>query len=79
MKWAFRIFVALYAIALALLAIGTFGWFGQEKDPMSGVFLLPLGLPWNLLLDRVLGLDGPLVAILSPAVNAGALYWLWKR
>ena len=79
MKWVFIVFVTLYAIALALLAIGTFGWFGQEKDPLSGVFLLPLGLPWNLLLDRVLGIDGPLVAILSPAVNAGILYWLWKR
>ena len=79
MKWVFIVFVTLYAIALALLAIGTFGWFGQEQDPLSGVFLLPLGLPWNLLLDRVLGIDGPLVAILSPAVNAGILYWLWKR
>lgn len=79
MKWLFFLFVTLYALALALLAIGTFGWFGQEQDPLSGVFLLPLGLPWNLLLDRVLGIDGPLVAILSPAVNAAILYWLWKR
>ena len=79
MKWAFIIFSALYVIALALLAIGTFGWFGQEKDPLSGVFLVPLGLPWNLLLDRVFGTDGPLVAILSPAINAAILYWLWKR
>lgn len=79
MKWAFIVFVVLYAIALLLLAIGTFGWFGQEKDPLSGVFLLPLGLPWNLLFDRVFGIDGPLVAILSPAINAGILFWLWKR
>ena len=79
MKWVFIVFVTLYAIALALLAIGTFGWFGQEQDPLSGVFLMPLGLPWNLLLDRVLGLDGPWVARLSPAVNAAILYWLWKR
>lgn len=79
MKWAFIIFTALYVIALALLAIGTFGWFGQEKDPLSGVFLVPLGLPWNLLLDRVFGTDGPFVAILSPAINAAILYWLWKR
>ncbi|MBE5074879.1 hypothetical protein IM511_11285 [Erythrobacteraceae bacterium E2-1 Yellow Sea] len=79
MKWVFIIFVVLYGLAMALLAVGTFGWFGQEEDPLSGVFLLPLGLPWNLLLDRVFGMDGPFVAILSPAINAGILYWLWKR
>lgn len=78
MKWAFYIFTALYVIALALLAIGTFGWFGQAKDPLAGVFLMPLGLPWNLLLDRT-GLPGPLVGTISPAINAAILYWLWKR
>ncbi|MCA0902848.1 hypothetical protein [Qipengyuania aquimaris] len=78
MKWAFIVFTALYAIALFLLTVGTFGWFGQEQDPLSGVFLMPLGLPWNILADR-LGLMGPWVAILAPAINAGILYWLWKR
>lgn len=24
--------------------------FGAEKDPLSGVFLIPLGLPWNVML-----------------------------
>ncbi|MBX7492284.1 hypothetical protein K3163_03575 [Qipengyuania sp. 1NDW9] len=78
MKWLFIVFVVLYALALFLLAVGTFGWFGQEQDPLSGVFLMPLGLPWNILGDR-LGLGGPLLAILSPAINAATLYWLWKR
>lgn len=78
MKWVFIIFMALYATALFLLAVGTFGWFGQEQDPLSGVFLMPLGLPWNILADRM-GLAGPGVAILAPAINAGILYWLWKR
>ncbi|WP_324828269.1 hypothetical protein [Qipengyuania zhejiangensis] len=78
MKWAFVIFVLLYTLALLLLAIGTFGWFGQEPDPLSGVFLVPLGLPWNLLGDR-LGLAGPALAILAPAINAGLLFLLWKR
>ncbi len=62
-------FTALYAVALALLAIGTFGLFGQEQDPLSGVFLIPLGLPWNLWLD---GLSEPLLpwlAALAPMVN----------
>ncbi|MFN6935028.1 MAG: hypothetical protein ACK4NZ_07740 [Tsuneonella sp.] len=78
MTWAFRIFVALYAIALLLLAIGTFGWFGQEKDPLSAVFLFPLGLPWNLLADKA-GIAGPVAVILAPAVTAAILWWLAYR
>lgn len=78
MKWVFIVFMALYVLALFLLAVGTFGLFGQEQDPLSGVFLMPLGLPWNLLGDRM-GLAGPWIAILAPAINAAILYWLWKR
>lgn len=78
MKWAFWIFAILYAVALFLFLVGTFGWFGQERDPLAGVFLMPLGLPWNLLGDK-LGLAGPALGLLSPAVNLGILYWFWKR
>ena len=28
-------FLAFYIVALALLAVGTFGWFGSEQDPLS--------------------------------------------
>ena len=78
MKWVFILFVVLYALALFLLAVGTFGWFGQAQDPLAGVFLMPLGLPWNILGDKF-GLPGPLVGIFAPAINAAILYWLWKR
>ncbi len=78
MKWILLVFVVLYALALILLAVGTFGWFGQPQDPLSGVFLMPLGLPWSILGDK-LGLAGPLAAILAPAINAAILFWLWKR
>jgi len=78
MKWAFWIFVALYGIALLLLLIGSFGWFGQQKDPLSAVFLLPLGLPWNILADK-LGLAGVPSLLLAPIINASILFWLWKR
>ena len=78
MKWAFLIFSGLYAMALLLLLVGTFGWFGQAQDPLSGVFLLPLGLPWNVLADRI-GMGGPAVMAAAPAINAAILYWLWKR
>lgn len=78
MKWVFAIFLVLYAGALFLLAVGTYGWFGQGQDPLAGVFLMPLGLPWNLLADW-LGVGGAAVAIAAPAINAAILYWLWKR
>lgn len=76
--WILGFFLLLYAAALLLLAIGTYGWFGQERDPLSGVFLLPLGLPWNLLADR-LGIPGTAAALLAPLVNAAILFWLGKR
>jgi len=52
MAWRMLIwlFALLWLAALALLAVGTFGLFGAECDPLSGIFLLPLGLPWNLVL-----------------------------
>ena len=77
-KCIFWIFSVLYAVAILLFLIGTFGWFGQERDPLSGVFLLPLGLPWNLL-GLWLGFESAALGVLSPAVNLTILYWLWKR
>ena len=67
-KIAVYTFLALYVAALVLLAIGTLGWFGSEQDPLSGVFLIPLGLPWNLLAQRApeaallwIGIGAPLI------------------
>jgi hypothetical protein len=64
--WAFLV---LYLLALAVLAIGTFGWFGAEPDPLSGVFLIPLGLPWNLLVDSLPEPLWPWLAAAAPALN----------
>ncbi len=68
-----------YAIALFLLAVGTFGWFGQERDPLAGVFLLPLGLPWNLFVEAAPATLQLLVAVLAPALNIVILAWLCRR
>ncbi|MBF9030575.1 hypothetical protein HKCCE3408_09220 [Rhodobacterales bacterium HKCCE3408] len=72
-KWpcraAFWIFAFLYAAALALFAIGTFGLFGQERDPLSGVFLVPIGLPWNLLGGSLPEAALLWVGLLAPLVN----------
>lgn len=45
------VFLGTYLLALFVFLSGTYGWFGVARDPLSGVFLVPLGLPWNLFLD----------------------------
>ena len=67
-------FAALTACALGLFAIGTLGLFGAERDPLSGVFLLPLGLPWNLFLDHTPDALRPWLAAAAPLLN---LLILW--
>jgi len=64
----------LYLLALGLLLIGTFGLFGSEHDPLAGVFLVPLGLPWNLMLDGFPETARPWLAAAAPLVNL-AIVW----
>ncbi len=71
-------FAVAYMVALGLLLVGTFGLFGQERDPLSGVFLMPLGLPWNLFFDSASDTLKPWLASLAPALNL-ALLWLLCR
>ncbi|MCB1387536.1 MAG: hypothetical protein KDK12_00025 [Rhodobacteraceae bacterium] len=68
-RWLVRLFALAYLLALALLVVGTFGLFGQESDPLSGIFLVPLGLPWNRWVDLLpdgLAMWG---AVLAPLLN----------
>lgn len=39
----------LYVAALFLFAVGTYGLFGNERDPLAPIFLMPLGMPWTWL------------------------------
>lgn len=68
-RWAVLVFAVAYAIALMLFLVGTFGLFGQDADPLSGVFLLPLGLPWNQFLGFFEGTARAVAAALAPLVN----------
>ena len=79
--WLFRIFATLYLLALALWLIGTLGLFGQEQDPLSGVFLILLGQPWVRLVDLLPERIWPIASALMPAINAGILYALavWRK
>lgn len=58
------LFLGYYTIALFILAVGTFGSFGAGRDALSGIFLLPVGLPWNLVGNGVPAPVEPWLAIL---------------
>lgn len=73
--WAFAL---LWALAVFLLAVGTFGWFGQPRDPLSGIFLVPLGSPWLQLTGKI-GVSGLVVGILMPGINLLILTALCRR
>lgn len=72
-------FAVLYGIALVLFAIGAFGLFGAERDPLSAVFLLPLGLPWSRLVDILPEVLWPWAAALAPLLNLAVLRLLCRR
>jgi len=62
-------FFVLYALAAGLFVVGTFGLFGSPSGPLAGVFLVPLGFPWNRMLDVFPEPLWPTLAVLAPAVN----------
>ena len=72
----------LWIAALCIFLIGQFGLLGQERDPLAGIFLVPLGFPWNRFIDAAPEQTWPWLAALLPAVNL-ALLWLacrfWTR
>lgn len=74
----FWIFAALYAIALAILIVGTFGLFGQNSDPLSGIFLIPLGFPWSMLADFAPESAKAWLTALAPLVNLGLIHFLCR-
>jgi hypothetical protein len=72
------IFAVAYALALIVLLIGTFGLFGADRDPLSGVFLVPLGLPWNRFIDGFPEPAWPWLASAAPLVNL-IILWALRR
>jgi hypothetical protein len=63
------VFLVLYLLALGLFLIGQFSLFGSEADPLAGVFLVPLGLPWNRFIDGFPEALWPWLAAAAPIVN----------
>jgi len=65
MKWAIGIsiiYVVLCLGAFLLIPASSHGWLGVADDPLSGVFVLLLALPWTLLLSHM-GDPGPVGAV----------------
>lgn len=73
------ILTLLYIGALALLIVGTFGLFGQDKDPLSGIFLIPMGMPWTMLADYIPAAVRPWFAAGTPIINLLIVRWLCFR
>jgi hypothetical protein len=78
------LFALAWLAALALLAVGALGLFGQQRDPLSGAFLMPLGLPWNLVLDIFPPEPRFWLAALVPGLNLAIIVALcrmqgWRR
>lgn len=76
-RWALWMFGAAYLAALAIFAIGERGLFGQPRDPLAGVFLVPLGWPWNRAVDLAPEPMWPWLAAAAPALNLLVLFGIW--
>lgn len=68
-SWVVKVFILAYVVALVLFLAGTFGWFGSPKGPLAGVFLAPLGWPWNQLLGNAPEALKPWLAAAAPLIN----------
>ena len=73
-RWFLGVYGLIYLVALLLFVIGTYGLFGSPRGPLAGVFLIPLGLPWNLWLDPFGDALRPWLSALSPAVTLAILF-----
>jgi len=81
--WVCRIAVALFARAWlgagVVFALGTTGLFGVARDPLSGVYLVLLGLPWTAIAAPLpLGPLGPVIGVAAPGVNLAILVALCR-
>lgn len=68
-RWIIGIFAVAYLAALAVYFVAEFGLFGQPRDPLGGIFLIPLGLPWNLLVGWAPESLWPWLAAAAPVIN----------
>lgn len=72
------LFALAYLLAVALLAASTFGLFGVEPDPLSGVYVILLGQPWVRFVDATPEVLSPWLAAGAPIVNLVLLMLICK-
>lgn len=63
------LYVALYLIAISLFLVGEFGLFGSEVDPLAGVFMIPLDVPWIFMTDLLPTGFAPWLGFGAPLIN----------
>ncbi len=78
MKWIFWAFLIAFAAALGFFASNMLGMFGQTPDALAGLYLLPFGLPWNMI-----GMELPdpyplFIGLGGPIINLAILWLLWR-
>ena len=73
----FVILAVAYALALMAFLSGTFGWFGQARDPLAGIFLIPLGMPWVLF--ELPGQLGAYLAAAAPCINLAIMWMICRK
>ena len=78
-KWFIRVFTLAYVAALIILVVGTFGLFGQPSDPLAGVFLIPMGWPWNWAVDLTPEPMWIWLTAAAPILNIILFRWLCRR
>lgn len=74
-----RGFGILYLMALLVFLVGYLGLFGQERDPLSAVYLVLLGQPWVQLAGMLPEAARPFGAALSPFVTLSILWLICRR
>lgn len=70
MRWAVGISIVYAALCLGafiLIPASDHGWLGISQDPLSGVFVIVLALPWTLLLPHLgnIGVASAIAVILA--------------
>lgn len=72
-------YLALALAAMAILLVGTYGLFGQDRDPLAGVYVVVLGMPWVRFADLGPEAACPWFALATPLVNVAILRALCAR
>jgi hypothetical protein len=82
-RWTISILTAAYLVGLVIGLIGTFGWFGQERDPLSWVYVVMLGQPWVRWIGGLPDAVRPWISAATPLLNLLLLFvlcrWIWDE